>query len=52
MPLTDIAIKAAKSTAKPVKLFDAGGLFLIVTPSGGRWWRFKYRFQGKAKTQL
>src|SRR5205823_9708102 len=50
MPLTDIAIKAAKPTAKPVKLFDAGGLFLIVAPSGGRWWRFKYRFQGKAKT--
>jgi hypothetical protein len=50
MPLTDIAIKAAKSTAKPIKLFDAGGLFLIVAPSGGKWWRFKYRFQGKAKT--
>jgi hypothetical protein len=50
MPLTDIAIKAAKPTAKPVKLFDAGGLFLIVAPSGGRWWRFKYRFQRKAKT--
>ncbi len=50
MPLTDIAIKVAKSTAKPIKLFDAGGLFLIVAPSGGKWWRFKYRFQGKAKT--
>jgi hypothetical protein len=50
MPLTDIAIKAAKTTAKPIKLFDAGGLFLIVAPSGGKWWRFKYRFQGKAKT--
>jgi integrase len=50
MPLTDIAIKAAKPTVKPVKLFDTGGLFLIVAPSGGRWWRFKYRFQGKAKT--
>jgi hypothetical protein len=46
MPLTDIAIKAAK----PVKLFDACGLFLIVTPSGGKWWRFKYRYQGKHKT--
>jgi len=50
MPLTDIAIKAAKPTANPVKLFDAGGLFLIVAPSGGKWWRFKYRYQGKAKT--
>lgn len=50
MPLTDIAIKAVKPTAKPMKLFDTGGLFLIVTPSGGKWWRFKYRHQGKAKT--
>jgi integrase len=50
MPLTDIAIKAAKPTVKPVKLFDTGGLFLIVTPSGGKWWRFKYRYQGKHKT--
>ena len=50
MPLTDISIKAAKPAAKPVKLFDAGGLFLIVTPAGDKWWRLKYRFQGKAKT--
>jgi integrase len=50
MPLTDISIKAAKPTAKPMKLFDTGGLFLIVAPSGGKWWRFKYRFQRKAKT--
>jgi integrase len=50
MPLTDISIKAAKPSAKPVKLFDTGGLFLIVTPSGGKWWRLKYRFQGRAKT--
>ena len=50
MPLTDISIKAAKPAAKPVKLFDAGGLFLIVTPAGGKWWRLKYRFQGRAKT--
>lgn len=50
MPLTDIAIKAVKPTAKPMKLFDIGGLFLIVTPSGGKWWRFKYRYQGKHKT--
>jgi integrase len=50
MPLTDISIKAAKPAAKPMKLFDTGGLFLIVAPSGGRWWRFKYRYQGKHKT--
>ena len=33
----------------PYKLGDAGGLFLLVTPAGGKWWRLKYRFGGKAK---
>lgn len=49
MPLTDIAIRSAKPRAKPFKLFDKGGLHLIVTPTGGRWWRWRYRFGGKAK---
>ena len=34
MPLTDTKIKNTKSQDKPVKLFDGGGLFLIVTPQG------------------
>ncbi len=49
MPLTDTAIRNAKPGAKPVKLFDERGLFLIVTPSGGKWWRFRYKFEGKEK---
>lgn len=49
MPLTDTAIRNAKPGAKPVKLFDERGLFLIVTPSGGKWWRFRYKFDGKEK---
>ena len=49
MPLTDTAIRSAKPQAKPFKLFDGGGLHLIVTPTGGKWWRWKYRFGGKAK---
>ncbi len=49
MPLTDTAIRNAKPGAKPIKLFDERGLFLLVTPSGGKWWRFKYRFEGKEK---
>ena len=49
MPLTDAALKNAKATDKPLKLFDGGGLFLLVTPSGGKWWRLKYRFGGKEK---
>jgi integrase len=49
MPLTDAAIRAAKPRAKAVRLFDGGGLYLEIAPSGGRWWRLKYRFGGKEK---
>ncbi len=49
IPLTDIHVSRAKSQKKPVALFDGGGLFLLITPSGGKLWRFKYRFEGKEK---
>ena len=49
MPLTDTAIRSAKPQAKTVKLFDGGGLYLEVSPAGGKWWRWKYRFAGKEK---
>lgn len=49
MALTDTAIRNAKPGAKAAKLFDGGGLFLLVTPGGGKWWRFKYRFHDKEK---
>lgn len=49
MPLTDTAIRSTKAASKPAKLFDEKGLFLLVTPTGGKWWRFKYRYQGKEK---
>lgn len=49
MPLTVAAINNAKAGPKQRKLFDERGLFLLVTPKGGKWWRFKYRFQGKEK---
>lgn len=49
MPLTDTAIKNAKPGAKPVKLSDEKGLFLLVAPAGGKWWRLKYRFESKEK---
>jgi len=42
-------IRNAKPQAKDIKLFDGGGLFLLVTPKGGKLWRLKYRFQGKEK---
>jgi integrase len=49
MPLTDVAIRNAKAGAKPLRLFDGDGLYLEVAPSGGKWWRLKYRFGGKEK---
>ena len=49
MPLTDTALRNARPVAKPVKLFDALGLLLIVAPAGGKWWRLKYRFEGREK---
>ncbi len=49
MSLTDTAIRNAKPGDKPIRLFDGGGLYLEVSPTGGKWWRFKYRFGGKEK---
>ena len=49
MPLTDTAIKKAKPEAKQRKLYDQRGLFLLISPKGGKWWRFKYLFDGKEK---
>jgi len=49
MPLTDTAIRNTKPGAKPVKLFDERGLFLLVTPAGGKWWRLRYKYDGKEK---
>lgn len=49
MPLTDTTIRNIKPGDKAVKLFDGNGLFLLVTPNGGKWWRLKYRFGGKEK---
>ena len=49
MPITHVAIVNAKPREKPYRLFDGRGLYLEISPSGGRWWRFKYRFNGKEK---
>ena len=49
MALTDAAVKGAKPQEKSAKLFDGGGLFLLVTPKGGKWWRLKFRVNGKEK---
>ena len=49
MALTDTAIRNAKPGEKTVKMFDERGLYLEVSASGGKWWRLKYRFDGKEK---
>ena len=49
MPLTDTTVRNAKSADRPFSLADEKGLSLSVQPSGGKWWRFRYRFDGKAK---
>jgi len=49
MPLSDAAIRRVKATEKQQKLSDGGGLFLLVHPNGSRYWRWKYRVNGKEK---
>lgn len=46
MALSTTAIRNAKPSAKPYKLTDEKGLFLLVQPSGGMLWRMKYRVDG------
>ncbi|HRQ46201.1 MAG TPA: integrase arm-type DNA-binding domain-containing protein [Rhodocyclaceae bacterium] len=50
MALTDTAVRSAKPGAKPLKLADEKGLYLFVSTSGGKLWRFDYRFAGRRKT--
>ncbi|MBW6011767.1 integrase [Klebsiella sp. 11263] len=49
MALTDIKVKSIKPTDKSVKVTDSQGMFLLVKPSGAKYWRFQYRFSGKQK---
>ncbi|MFI4917972.1 MAG: tyrosine-type recombinase/integrase, partial [Legionellales bacterium] len=50
MALTVAEVKNEKSTGKPVKLSDGGGLFLLIQPTNKKYWRLAYRFNGKQKT--
>jgi integrase len=49
MPLTDVKIRNAIPKSKPYKLSDGEGMFLLVTPSGSKYWRLKYRFGGRER---
>ncbi len=47
--LTNAVISGAKPREKPLKLRDSGGLYLLVTPTGKRWWRLRFRVHGKER---
>lgn len=47
--LSDAAVRNAKPKSKPYKMSDGEGLFLLLTPAGGKYWRMKYFFGGKEK---
>ena len=47
--LSDVKIRAAKPQDKLYSISDGEGMFLEISPKGGKWWRFKYRFNGKQK---
>ena len=49
MALKDLHVRTAKPREKPYKLFDERGLFVIINPTGKKWWRFRYSFNGKEK---
>lgn len=50
MALTDTTARSAKPAEKQFKLADEKGLFLLITPAGGKYWRMKYRYAAKEKT--
>lgn len=49
VPLTDTQVKNAKPKDKPWRLFDGGGLHLLINPDGSKYWRLKYLLHGKEK---
>lgn len=49
-PLSAAQVNNAKPRAEQYKISDGGGLFLLITPTGGKLWRFNYRFDGKQQT--
>ncbi|WP_246294777.1 tyrosine-type recombinase/integrase [Piscinibacter koreensis] len=49
MLLTDTKLRSLKPAEKPQRFFDGDGPYLEVRPNGGKWWRFKYSYEGKEK---
>ena len=49
MALSDVKVRTAKPEAKAYKLTDGDGMVLLVHPNGSKYWRLRYRFDGKEK---
>ncbi|CAE6853348.1 Prophage integrase IntS [Paraburkholderia aspalathi] len=49
MPLTDIAVRRAAPRERAYRVTDGGGMYLEIAPSGGKYWRLKYRFGGRER---
>lgn len=49
MPLTDTEVRKSKPDEKAYRLSDTGGMYLWVTPAGGKLWRWAYKHEGKEK---
>ncbi|MDN7182593.1 integrase arm-type DNA-binding domain-containing protein [Caballeronia sp. SEWSISQ10-4 2] len=47
MPLTDVKIRQAKASTKPIKITDANGLYIEVKPNGSKLWRYRHELNGK-----
>jgi integrase len=50
MALTNTQVSKSKPLKKPYKLTDGGGMYLLISPTGSKYWRLKYRLHGKEKT--
>jgi hypothetical protein len=48
--LTEAIIRSIRPLRQARKFTDGGGLYLLVAPTGGRYWRYNYRYEGKYKT--
>lgn len=49
MALTALAISKLKANGETQRKYDSGGLYLEVSPTGGKWWRWKYRYERREK---
>ena len=47
--LSDAKIRSLKPKEKAYKVYDDRGLYMVVNPNGSRWWRFKYKYDGRER---